>query len=397
MLFLFLPLCVFPDLLHRSFIFSNSSLALYPPCSLSTFSFPLSLCVLCSLPPLLIFTSPPSPLSLHLRSNILPSLPPPPPPPCRSAPSCHPITFQSVPPFTPPSPPPPLPSPPLAPTLTKEMRTKMTQGKNGCRPVSTTSCTSSPSSGRSCSPAFLPRTTWTAGPVSSSPSSSSACSRPSSGTWRLTSAAPSASRTRSLPWCLWHSAHPSQVRTGHCQYSHVCNVRTCPLRFCISMSFYSSWWIICFFDSAGIICSFMSFFKRRTCFVIKMADILISSRLTFSPSRKNVSPKTLTLSAHLLLKVLRSINKSSLHSFWRGEKNTYIYVYINSINKQDQYWEDCQPPQCNVYFDWQVDLAGNGKKYRVTSGVFIYVRKLKDLGGKWMKGNRNFGRCSLMD
>lgn len=93
----------------------------------------------------------------------------------------------------------------------------------------------------------------------------------------------------------------------------------------------------------------------------------------------------------------RSINKSSLHSFWRGEKNTYIYVYINSINKQDQYWEDCQPLQCNVYFDWQVDLAGNGKKYRVTSGVFIYVRKLKDLGGKWMKGNRNFGRCSLMD
>lgn len=385
MLFLFLPLCVFPDLLHRSFIFSNSSLALYPPCSLSTFSFPLSLCVLCSLPPLLIFTSPPSPLSLHLRSNILPSLPPP-PPPCRSAPSCHPITFQSVPPFTPPSPPPPVPSPPLAPTLTKEMRTKMTQGKNGCRPVSTTSCTSSPSSGRSCSPAFLPRTTWTAGPVSSSPSSSSACSRPSSGTWRLTSAAPSASRTRSLPWCLWHSAHPSQVRTGHCQYSHVCNVRTCPLRFCISMSFYGSWWIICFFDSAGIICSFMSFFKRRTCFVIKMADILISSRLTFSPSRKNVSPKTLTLSAHLLLKDLRSINKSSLHSFWRGEKNTYIYKKYKQTRPILRRLP-ASTVQCILWL-----TGGFGRKWEK-----IYVRKLKDLGGKWMKGNRNFGRCSLMD
>jgi len=91
------------------------------------------------------------------------------------------------------------------------MRRRRRQGKNGCHPVLTTSCTSSPSSGRCYLLACLLQTIWTAGPVSSSPSSSSACLQLSSVTWLLTLAAPLASRTRSLLWFLLLSAHQSQV------------------------------------------------------------------------------------------------------------------------------------------------------------------------------------------
>lgn len=62
----------------------------------------------------------------------------------------------------------PLCLPPLGPTSAQEMRTRMTQGKKGFLPVLTTSCTSWPSSGRSCLLVFLPRTTWMAGRVSPS-------------------------------------------------------------------------------------------------------------------------------------------------------------------------------------------------------------------------------------
>lgn len=119
---------------------------------------------------------------------------------------CHPITFSSL------SPSPPLFSHPLGHTSAREMRTRTTRGKNGFRPVLTTSCTSSQFSGRSCLPVFLPRTTWMAGPASPSPSSSSACSQLSSVTWLLTLAVPSASRTQSLLWFLLPLAHRSQVR-----------------------------------------------------------------------------------------------------------------------------------------------------------------------------------------
>ena len=161
------------------------------------------------------------------------------------------------------------------------------------------------------------------------------------------------------------------------------------------MFFYGSWWIICFFNSARIICSFMSFFKRRTCFVIMMADILISSRLTFSPSRKNVSPKTLTLSAHLLLKVLRAalINHHCTH--FEKEKKIYIYMYKNSINKQDQYWEDCQPPQWNVYFEWQVDLAGNGKNIESLQSCLSTSGNWKFWGGCGWKETGTLGDVVL--
>lgn len=59
-----------------------------------------------------------------------------------------------------------------------------------------TSCTSSPFSGKFCSPVSPPPRSGTDGPVSSCPSPSSASSPPSSGTWRHTSAAPWGSGTR---------------------------------------------------------------------------------------------------------------------------------------------------------------------------------------------------------
>ena len=89
----------------------------------------------------------------------------------------------------------------LSPQVTAMMTRRV--ARSAFHPVTTTSCISSPCSGRFCSPASRPQSTGTAGPVSWSPSASSASSPPSSEIWRHTSAAPWGCGTPWPPWCSW--------------------------------------------------------------------------------------------------------------------------------------------------------------------------------------------------
>lgn len=88
-------------------------------------------------------------------------------------------------------------------------------GRNACRPASITSCTSWQFSGKSSSLLSHPLSIGTAGPASLCPFPSSAFWQLWPGTWPLISAAPSASKTRSPPWCSWPSALLFQVGFWH--------------------------------------------------------------------------------------------------------------------------------------------------------------------------------------
>lgn len=123
---------------------------------------------------------------------------------------------------------------------------------------------------------------------------------------------------------------------------------------------------------------FMSFwdpFKQRTCFVIKMADILISSKLTFSPGGNNMSPKNFDCVSIFVIKGLMcNINKSLLHSFWGEKKDIKYCAQIRPVHgrlltftQHFTYWE----------------TGRKSKIWWITSCKLIFLRWLKYLEMRW--------------
>lgn len=128
--------------------------------------------------------------------------------------------------------------------------------------------------------------------------------------------------------------------------------------------------------------SFLDPLKLQTCFVIKMSDILISSKLTFSPYRNNMTSKNLgSVSIFVIKGPTCSIHKSSLHSVWKKR-------CINIINKKKVPVPDSTGLHNAIYI-WSDRWIWQGMENmeRITSS-FIFVGKLKDLGGEGVKGNR---------